>query len=110
MALEKVTERTPTDWKALGMQWLVNQGASTVLLVILVAMIGYISDYGIKVAIPAHIKSIQEGYDRHVADHRKEVESMHASYERSLKLVTDAFSREMDMMRESSRRLNSSDK
>lgn len=52
--------------------WLTAQSFNNVLLVMILGVIFGGGYYAIKEAIPAHLKTIQEGYDRLDASHRAE--------------------------------------
>ena len=55
-------------------QWLAQQGASTVLLTGILCAIAYGGYYGMHTAVPAHLNQIQQGYTELGERHEKVVE------------------------------------
>lgn len=102
MTMEKCSNFQPpsSDWKVLATRWLANQGVSTVLLVAILATMGYMGNYAMVTAIPSHLKQIQDGYIEHAAAHSKEVQAITVAFEKSLKQIADSFDKEMDIVRE----------
>ena len=64
----RVTDKDVTVKEKLA-DWLFNQGVSTVLLFMLVAIFAY----GIKYMVPVHLKQIQEGYEKIESAHEREM-------------------------------------
>jgi len=61
-----MTEEKQTEgYRELAIQWLMQQGVSTVLLTAQTGLFLYIGYYAVHTAIPMHLKSIQDGYTSH---------------------------------------------
>lgn len=60
--------------KEILVQWLAQQGASTVLLTGILCAIAYGGYYGMHTAVPAHLNQIQQGYTELGERHEKVVE------------------------------------
>lgn len=76
-----------TTYKVLVFRWLAKQGVVTVLLCSILSSMIYGGYYAITTAIPAHIKQIQEGYDRIAAEHCKAVDRVTASQDREREAI-----------------------
>lgn len=46
------------------MDWLSQQGVSTVLLAAILVVLGWLGYFGMTTAVPAHLRQIQEGYEK----------------------------------------------
>ncbi len=55
-------------------RWLANQGVSTVVLFAILASGWYGGNYVVREAVPAHLRSIKEGYTEIEKSHREERE------------------------------------
>lgn len=69
--------------------WLKGQPFNNVLIAALLGMIGWLGWYGITVAIPDHIKTIQSGYERIESSHKSQLDTMQETFERTLDRVTE---------------------
>ncbi len=75
--------------KAKAVEWMLGQPFNNVLLFSILAAIAWTGHYCVTVAIPAHLKIIQEGYEKIEESHRNErVETMKI-YDRWLGLKRD---------------------
>ena len=52
----------PLHWRSRMYDWLFSQGVSTVLLFAILIAVGYLGNYALTTAVPAHLKTIQDGY------------------------------------------------
>lgn len=66
------------DWKTLATKWLVSQSVPTVLLCAILAFLGYVFVY----LVPAHLRAIQDGYERNAASLEKSVDKLVSSHEK----------------------------
>lgn len=69
--------------------WLYSQGVSTVLLVLILIAIYRAFYYVLKTAIPDHLKTIQDGYER-----------IQTSHERQVVTLADTFRKERELERQ----------
>lgn len=69
--------------------WMFQQGTSTVLLVLLTCVVTYFGYYAMTTAIPQHLKTIQEGYEKQEANHSAVVDKFVNSMERQQQLMRD---------------------
>lgn len=94
-------------WRRLVLEWLFNQGVSTVLLIINVTVMVYFFNYALQTAIPAHLSAIQAGYDRNMqvmggalkqleAAHTSQIEHMNEAHTAQIKYIVDSYRRDMD--------------
>jgi hypothetical protein len=60
------------------LSWLKDQGISTLLLISILAFIGY----GVVVLVPSHILMIQEGYEKNAATLSKSLEKLAESHDK----------------------------
>ena len=74
----------------LAAEWASGQPFTNVLLVALLGMIGWLGYYSLTVAIPEHLKQIQEGYERIEADDRADRGVIRDQYEKWLEKILDA--------------------
>lgn len=54
----------PQDYKTIAAQWVAGQPFTNVLLVAILSAGGWCGYYAITIAIPAHLQTIQNGYER----------------------------------------------
>lgn len=80
------------SWREIGMSWLVNQGASTVLLTVLIIGGGYMA----YVMIPAHIKAIQDGYEKVNERNSVAIEKLAASHEKAVDRIINIIDRKKE--------------
>lgn len=69
--------------------WLYSQGVSTVLLVLILVAIYRVFNHLVSIAIPKHLETIQEGYER-----------IQSSHERQVVTLTDTFRKERELERQ----------
>jgi len=74
-----MSEPEPRGDISTAIKWLSGQPFNNVLVMILISMVGWLGYYSITTAIPAHLKQIQDGYER--------IEAIH---ERHLKMLIDS--------------------
>lgn len=93
---ERAHDRAQADmdrrtWKDIAARWLFGQDVSTVLLVIILASLWYMGYYAMNTAIPAHLQSIQAGYERMEKSHAESLLRVETSHNASIKYIADAF-------------------
>lgn len=66
-------ERSRKRWWEKVTEWLLSQGTSTVLLILLALTVVIFVDFSLKTALPKHLESIQMGYERIEASHEKQI-------------------------------------
>lgn len=76
--------------------WLTAQSFNNVLLVLILGSIIGGTYYGIKEAIPAHLKTIQDGYDRLDTAHREERLSREQQHTEQTKSVVAGFEKAIE--------------
>jgi len=78
----------PTDksWRDLAFRWMLSQGPSTVLLTIIIIGGGYLA----QVMIPAHLDTIQRGYEKLSERNDMAIERLATSHERAIDRVMTA--------------------
>lgn len=69
------------------LEWLFQQGVSTVLLVAILSTLAYFGNYEQRVAIPQRIRDIQAGYDRNLEVHRRIEAAQRESFKEALQLL-----------------------
>lgn len=67
---------------SVAVQWLAGQPFSNVLLVAILGSLLWFGHYSLTVAVPSHLKQIQDGYDRIDRNHRDEREMLRQTYEK----------------------------
>lgn len=89
-------------WAQIAAEWLTAQSFNNVLLVLILSAIVGGTYYGIKEAIPAHLRTIQDGYDRIDDAHReerKDIERLHTDQTKSVVAGFEkAIDRDMQLM------------
>lgn len=85
------------DWKTVLIRWAVQQSFPAVMLIVQTCVIMYIGWYAINTAVPQHLRSIQEGYDRQEVVHQKIVTDVIISAEKEREFYRTVF---MSMMAE----------
>lgn len=88
--MNDVIDPTGKDWKTIGLQWLVSQGVSTVLLFCILAGGGY-ACYSL---VPQHLQQIQKGYEDITERHERTVKAITDGHERTVKQLTESQDRE----------------
>lgn len=74
------------------MEWLLNQGVSTVLLFLILAFMGHAVLY----QIPLHLQTIQQGYKTIEESNDKQLERILKAQDVRLQQVIDAFEKALD--------------
>jgi len=69
--------------KSQAVRWLLGQEATTIILVLILVGLGWFGKYCVDVAIPAHLKQIQVGYELVTSKHNDEVKELRETYEKS---------------------------
>ena len=82
-----MVEDTNSGVKAKVVEWLTGQSFNNILLLTILVAIGAGGKYCLDVVIPAHLKMIQNGYERIDQTHRTEREETIRVYDRWLDLV-----------------------
>lgn len=95
-----MAEPPKTDLKAKAIDWAFQQGVSTVLLLLLAGGGFYYTPQWLK----ENRESIQAGYEKLATQNRETIKDRDASYERSIKALTDSWDREREFLRERDRR------
>jgi hypothetical protein len=70
-------------------EWLFQQGVSTVLLVAIFALLAYFGNYWLKEGLPAQTKEIQAGYERLAQQHSKVEEANRQAFEKAIGYILD---------------------
>ena len=73
-------ETTGKTWQEIGLNWLINQGAVTVLLFGILSSGGYMA----YVMIPKHLETIQSGYEKIEDRNSMAIEKLAAAHEKSV--------------------------
>lgn len=76
------------DTKEKVIEWLFQQGVSTVLLVAILTFLGY----AVTVMVPKHFDQIEKGYGRNAEITAKAIESIAASHDRDRQMFIDLIS------------------
>jgi hypothetical protein len=92
------TDDTPKSWKVAGVQWLLHQGPSVVLLFLIVGMMGYGGHYAVNNAIPKHIEQIQRGYESHAAQLKQVSDSQQAAFKDGIGQIERSHERERETL------------
>lgn len=72
---------TSANWRTKAVEWIFSQGVSTILL-LMILIGGYqVATYAFGVAVPAHLKQIQEGYERIEKSHDSRVRELIKTFE-----------------------------
>ena len=71
-----------TDKVTIALQWAAGQPFNNVLLIAILAGGGYVAHYVMTVSIPAHLKQIQEGYERIEESHKADRELIIRQYDK----------------------------
>lgn len=70
--------------KSSVVQKLLGQEMNTIMLVLLLAGFAYAFWWGMTTGVPAHLKTIQEGYERVADEHGKQQQSLQQTFEKTL--------------------------
>lgn len=76
-------------WREIGINWLVNQGAVTVLLFCICVGGGYMA----YVMIPTHLNAIQSGYEKIQERNGLAIEKLAASHEKAVDRIITVLER-----------------
>lgn len=77
-----MTDDTENGSSKSPLDWLYRQGVSTVLLGAILWAIYHMGYYAMDTAIPRHLKSIQDGYERIEASHARSLERLSQAIEK----------------------------
>lgn len=83
-------------WADRVAMWLTAQSFNNVLLVAILASLIGGTYYAMKEAIPSHLKTIQEGYDRLDAAHREDRKSAEIHHTDQTKTIVSGFEKAAD--------------
>jgi hypothetical protein len=78
----------PKTYLGMFLRWTFNQDPQTVILVLILAIIVFLGNYVIKVGIPQHLQSIQDGYQRIAHEHKQEMQEISRNHVEQVKNVT----------------------
>lgn len=67
-------------------EWLLGQPFNNVLLILILFAIAWLGYYGLTTAIPAHLRAIQDGYERLEDRHREERTNTLSAYKDLLEI------------------------
>lgn len=81
------------SWKDIAARWIFGQDVSTVLLVGILVSLWYFGWYAMTQAIPAHLQSIQAGYERIEANHDASLKQMRVDNAELIKYIVDGIKR-----------------
>ncbi len=87
--MRKVSQVPLDDRKSLinrSSEWLFGQPFNNVLLILILFAIGWLGYYGLTTAIPAHLRAIQDGYERLEDSHREERSATLNTYKELLEI------------------------
>lgn len=71
--------KTPTE---SAVKWLAGQSFNNILLIAILTAIGWGSHYGLTIAVPAHLRMIQSGYETLDKSHQTERGEMRLMYDK----------------------------
>lgn len=74
----------PIDAKSAFVKWVFGQEANTVALYLILAALGYGGWWTVTVGVPAHLKMIQDGYERLAQKHEDSRKSDREMYKDAL--------------------------
>lgn len=87
------------DWKSVLIRWAIQQSFPAVMLLVQTGVIMYMGWYAINTAIPQHLRSIQDGYDKQEAVHQKIINDVVASAEKEREFYRTVFMSMMNDMK-----------
>ena len=82
MTGERVKDDRAKDIKTHIIEWAAGQPFNNVLLIVILTSIGWIGHYSMTIAIPSHLKQIQDGYQSLDATHHAERKQTLETYDR----------------------------
>lgn len=91
------TEPTKTIWIRL-FDYALQQTPITLVLLLILGAMGYMGNYIVTTAIPAHLKQIQEGYDRQSATYERVQTEDRKSHEKEMEKITLSFDKSVEAM------------
>lgn len=86
---EKRLATNDKSWKEIAARWLFGQDVTTVLLVGILVSLWYFGWYAMTVAVPAHLGSIQTGYERIDAKHEAAYKTQREDHAELVKYIID---------------------
>jgi len=89
MPQSKENDAPKEDVKELAVGWLTGQSFNNVLLACILIGGSYGLYYGLTVAIPGHLKQIQEGYERIQASDKEERRELREQYDSWISRMMD---------------------
>lgn len=72
-----------SDLRANIVRWLLGQEANTILLFLILGAIAWFAKYCLDVAVPAHLRMIQSGYEQITTRHSAEVRELRETFEKA---------------------------
>lgn len=72
-----------SDLRTTIVRWLFGQEANTILLFLILGAIAWFAKYCVDVAVPAHLRMIQSGYEKVASQHSAEVRDLRETFERT---------------------------
>lgn len=87
------------DWKSVLIRWAIQQSFPAAMLLVQTGVILYMGWYAIDTAIPQHLRSIQEGYDKQEAVHQKVINDVVDSAEKEREFYRTVFMSMMNDMK-----------
>jgi len=98
MTGENTKDDRVKDIKTHIIEWAAGQPFNNVLLIVILTSIGWIGHYSMTIAIPSHLKQIQDGYQSLDVSHQKERQQTLETYDRwvdrlAAKKIQDAASK-----------------
>ncbi len=81
------TNEDTSTIKEIAAQWVLGQPFTNVLLLMILAAVGWGGYYALTVAVPAHLKLIQTGYEKMEDSHRGEREDRVKAYDRWMERI-----------------------
>ncbi len=89
--MSNATPEKPTVPLTRGMvEKLLGQEMNTIMLFMILGAFGYAFWWAMTVGVPAHLKQIQDGYERIVSEHSKEIEKTQAHFDKTLDRIERA--------------------
>lgn len=85
-------DEATTGWKQAVFEWLFRQGATTVLLFLIML--------GLYVEVPKIVAAVTASYEKINADNASNIQAIHSSHTTQLKSLTDTFQEERSRERE----------
>lgn len=84
------------SWRTKAVEWIFSQGVSTILLLMILVGGYQVATYAFGVAVPAHLKQIQEGYERIEKSHDLRVRELIKTFENERTVEREHYQRATD--------------